>query len=481
MKKGENINGWTLHSSLGEGGNGAVWKCSNPQNQFFAIKILKEVKEKGYKRFRDEVNVIKSHPEIIQLLPIVDDNLPQDFNGVVDGNSLYYVMPLAESGKSKLLSLVLPEKIAALQEIIELTSILHSKSIAHRDIKPDNILYYKNHYVLTDFGLVFFVDKERVTKSTERVGAKRTLAPEMEREGADQADPYKADVYSLAKTIWIVLTGIEDGFEGQYSNQSSIGLTSLLKGAISDSEPIHDLLQRATEHNPALRPSITEFLSEYISWGHNRTDFVQTRRALWKSMHDLMFPMPNIQPKRTIWTDKDDIMQVLQYTFLHSNQNHLFFPDGGGLDLSGVAPAYETDCIELHFDGLVYIVKPKRLLYETFGSSTHWNYFRLELDEMKPWDDRTSADAYDEGVTELSPGTYAPYEIMEDTDFYADMYPITKESRQIARFLRGSMVIFCKGSYYNLNTSTYDARHEKNFNTDTFRQYIERNSMKLPD
>ena len=47
------------------------------------------------------------------------------------------------------------------------------------------------------------------------------MAPEM-RYNAKNADGKKADVYSLAKTLWIVLTGVDYGFEGRYEEDDAI-------------------------------------------------------------------------------------------------------------------------------------------------------------------------------------------------------------------------------------------------------------------
>lgn len=47
-----------------------------------------------------------------------------------------------------------------------------------------------------------YPEKENLTKIKESVGAKTTIAPEMKRNAKD-SDGKKADVYSLAKTLWM--------------------------------------------------------------------------------------------------------------------------------------------------------------------------------------------------------------------------------------------------------------------------------------
>ena len=55
------------------------------------------------------------------------------------------------------------------------------------------------------------------TRNDKGLGAIFTIAPEMKR-NPKGADGSKADVYSLAKTLWMILSGDEKGFDGQYSS-----------------------------------------------------------------------------------------------------------------------------------------------------------------------------------------------------------------------------------------------------------------------
>ena len=79
-------------------------------------------------------------------------------------------------------------------QLCETLCALHDKGIHHRDIKPSNIYYYGGRFALGDFGLVDFPDNDDFTKS----------------------DRSKADVFSLAKTLWMFLSDDEKGFDGAY-------------------------------------------------------------------------------------------------------------------------------------------------------------------------------------------------------------------------------------------------------------------------
>ena len=76
------------------------------------------------------------------------------------------------------------------------------------------------------------------------------------------------------------------------------------------------------------------------------------------------------------------MVSVLNLLGQYDSLNHLFFPDEGGFDLTGASSSYEQDCIELHFGKFVYIIKPKRLLYEYVDKTCEWNYFYIDIEEM---------------------------------------------------------------------------------------------------
>lgn len=132
-------------------------------------------------------------------------------------------------------------------ELANTLGILHDKDIVHRDIKSENLNYYKEHYCLADFGLVDYPDKESITKSGERIGANATMAPEM-KINAKYADAKKADVYSLAKTLWMLITKNKFGFEGVYTIESDkINLEKLIPK--THWIELSELLIRSTQYN----------------------------------------------------------------------------------------------------------------------------------------------------------------------------------------------------------------------------------------
>jgi len=471
FKKGQKFSDWTLTSYLGGGGNGEVWACQNSKGEKNAIKLLKKIKPKAYSRFTDETTVIEKNSEIKGIIPIIDKYLPEKLNG----DTPFYVMPLGETIEKNLRQKSINEKVNAILQVAETLSELHDRKIYHRDIKPDNILFYNYRYSLVDFGLVDYPDKKEVSINNEEIGPKWTMAPEMRRESST-ADGSKADVYSLAKTLWIILTENKKGFDGQYSNESIIDIKNLYPHNYTS--PIDNLFISCTDNDPKKRLTIVEFIRALKKWQELEDDFHQMNLQQWFEIQTKLFPTSI--PKRVIWDDINDIVKVLKIVSSFKDLNHVFFPTSGGLDLEDVRLSYEEGCIELDFQ-LIDIVKPKRLVFESFGDEHQWNYFRLELDNLEPTifneeENEIQTTVYKtpeyEDLSELSPGEYYPYHVLENRYDNKDEYYITEFSRQITRWYKGSFVIFCKRSNYNLDISTYDGQHNK-MTTDGFREYIQ--------
>lgn len=479
FRKGQKFGDWTLLSFLGGGGNGEVWKCENSKKEEGAIKLLKSVNFKPYNRFIDETKVLENNSDIIGIIPMIDKFLPKTLKECVP----FYVMPVAESAVNLLKGKSIEDKVNAILEICETLKQLHKRGISHRDIKPPNLLFFNSRYSLVDFGLADFPNKKDISKFNEEIGAKWTMAPEMRRESS-KAEGIRADIYSLAKTLWIILTENYKGFDGQYSTQSIIELRKFHSKIYTT--PIDNLLVKCTDNDPLNRPNIEDFINTLENWKVLNEDFHERNQEQWFEIQSKLFP--TAFPTRVIWENIDDIVNVLKVVSSYNNLNHMFFPDGGGLDLEDARLASEEGCIELDFQ-LIDIVKPKRLIFESFGYDPEWNYFRLELDELEPSivhevedDEEPYEKKYDEEfVAELYPGQYDKPDMVEYRSEYEEMgYDIPKTARTVSRIFRGTYVIFNKRSTYNLTSSTYDGRHNK-MNTDEFRNYIQRNINRIKE
>lgn len=466
---GDTFNDWVLEAPLGTGGNGDVWKAAKPGQAPLAIKILRSITNETYERFKIEITTLEKLGNTKGIIPLIEKFIPEDKSGPTPWFAMPVATPFDKYARGKKPQEIV-EDFIKLAEVIE---HLHKKDISHRDIKPANFLFYDGQLCLSDFGLVKYPERSAITPKKRDVGAKFTMAPEMRRK-ASAADGMPADVYSFSKSLWIALTKEELGFDGQYNPASTLSLTRYLPETYTTT--LDRLLAECTETEPSRRPSITAVISRLREWLEICGDFHTRNLIEWSELTHKLFPLG--APTRTTWSDIDAICSVLAEVSKVKALNHMFYPTGGGHTITGVSRAAERGMIALHVgEKIAEILKPAKLTYESFGSDTSWSYFRLEVAPVPPTGIKNSLgiDEISEELTEITPGEYEPYSCWNYNEINGE--PLPESARPVSRFLKGAFVFFSTRSAYNVDPSTYDARHNK-MTEEEFRSYIERNSSR---
>lgn len=451
---------WTLVRFIGGGGNGVVWQCRDLDGQEYAIKMLKYAYKEPYARFYNEVAFMESFGDIPGVLPVIAKHIPVGrTQNDVTKVPYYYVMPLASSLGKGIYGESIENKIRIIRSLLEMMVNLHERGIAHRDIKPANILLYNGQYVLSDFGLVFFQGKSMKTPpGVAGLGAKWTRSPQMERDSYT-ADKYKADVYSMAKTIWMIFTGDFTSFEGQYNPASSIlSLVKYLPGKYVT--PLDNLLERCTDNLEDGRPTAREMLDRFNEWDDVNHNWGKVNLLQWVEINHKIFPLH--EPDHAEWSDMGRMVGILNILGTYDSLNHLFFPNGGGLDLTGARLSKVPQSIELEFGGLVFEAQPKKLVYERISEDFQWSYFRLELKEIEPQFEQFVVDPYMEEYGEITraDGSIAAISIRKYDELDENEIAQLK-AKHVVRYLKGSLVVFHKNSLYNHLVSQYRGEHDK--------------------
>jgi serine/threonine-protein kinase len=462
LSSGITLGKWTLVKRIGRGGNGQVWRAHDEKGSTVALKILIKTKSIAYQRFLDEIKVMQTCG-VKNVVPVLDSYLPD----WPTGDRSWYAMPEGVPLMDYVEEMNIAEVVEQFVHIANALVELHDQKITHRDIKPANIIVIDRRACLGDFGLVDYPEKTDLTGLREELGPRWTMAPEISRtENVEDARP--ADVYSLAKSLWIAITGRREGFDGRYDGSKTISIQPFASDAFVG--PLETLLSAASEHEPAARPGMLELRDGLSSWLELHTNFQKRNHQEWRHAQKKIFPIAT--PSRAEWCDAETIVSILNTVGPKTNLNHLFFPSGGGLDLeSAVISLREPDCIELITNGLVSLLKPKSLLFESFGAGEEWDYFRLECARLNPSGvyPTSSMRKYEE-VLDLGDGRYVNRAHWDDGEY--DGESLTESAAPVTRYFEGAFVIFQKTSTYNNIPSTYDGRHS-NMDAQEFRNHIE--------
>lgn len=260
IHEGSRFGAWTTVTKLGQGGNGEVWQACHDDGTAGAIKILKPARRDGqYRldRFSDEIQFLLDHPDAPGILPLIDSSLSKD-----PRTTSWYVMPVATPLTTALGTDPRPEDVvAAIAEAAETLARLAAEGVGHRDIKPDNLFKLGNNWVIGDFGLVTYPDKNPLTEHGRKLGPTDYLAPEMRRD-ADHAAPEPADVWALSKTLWVLLAGGDVPPQPGPHRPTDPAYSLQDRLTYNRAHALDLLLERATHMNPETRISMAEFARE---------------------------------------------------------------------------------------------------------------------------------------------------------------------------------------------------------------------------
>lgn len=203
------INDYIVLRELGRGAHG---KVSLVQDSFGRNFALKEVPRSDLRQvmtgeqFGTEVAIMKKlrHRNIITLHEVIDDP---------NNTELYMVMQYAESGpiltlnpeSGRCIPIAINSLPSVMKQLLEAVCYLHDSMVAHRDIKPDNILHDSQGQVfLTDFGVSSIMSAH---KSDRRMGTPAFTPPELLRGGSDDIDGVAVDAWAIGVTLHLMLFG----------------------------------------------------------------------------------------------------------------------------------------------------------------------------------------------------------------------------------------------------------------------------------
>jgi hypothetical protein len=427
-----------LDKQIGAGGNGVVYSGDHVSLGLVAAKFMLNDDTKRYGRFCDEVKVVTGRLQgSPRVLPILEAHLADPSINVP-----YYIMPFARPVRKELAGTAWDAKLLALAELTEGLAEIHKSLVAHRDIKPENLFFFSGTYRYGDFGIASFPEKLGLTEKNEPMGPWAYMASEM-LSSPKTADPYKADIYSLAKTVWAILTEEKVPFAGQYNaaGRESLSIRLQAKGFVI--EPLESLLSDCTVSNPSARPTASEFAVRLRDVLQLQSDFRRRNTAQWAAAE--LDAVSGRGLVRAQWETVEYIASALGVLSRRDGLNHFFFPEGGGQQVSRVSVCENGTMLslEIPFSGKL-ILKPQRLTLERFVGKPELGYAVLETAEVTPLGvDKRYATTTSEMLRQLG-----------DYDYVADSDDNESSNSSVGvacerRFKEGIFVFAPTGGIYN--------------------------------
>lgn len=275
LEPGEMFGSYRVEMLLGKGGMGEVYLVEDSETKRkLAVKILDSEKagsdSEFIERFEREadLSINARHPNIVEVYDA----------GIDPETGLCYItMEYMPGGSLKDLIasdglISLPGVVTIAADIARALAFVESKSMVHRDVKPDNILFASDGTAkLSDLGITRFKGEEKdvsLTGSGGVVGTPAYMAPEQMLDS--RAVDSRADIYSLGVVMFEMLTG-------RRPNEGLNAMNSLAKALHGQMFPdvrtlrpetppfLAQLVSAMTIPNPEMRPATAGKVLELLT------------------------------------------------------------------------------------------------------------------------------------------------------------------------------------------------------------------------
>jgi serine/threonine protein kinase len=248
---------------LGEGSHGSYWLARCPQRLNLG---LDHVAVKTLAHPGDDATFDSLSQEFLRYNAIASPRLVQLYDVGLQGNLLYYAGEYFPDG-----SLAQPARpftrasvLSAIADAAYAAHALHESGIAHRSIKPGNILIDGTMAKLGDMSLSPVLKPGQTVTGLDQVGTIEYLAPELiQGEPASRA----SDIWALGATMHRVLTGrpiypdVPDG-SSREALRYILSQRPTLNELLRDEEQL--VVGKALSADPADRPLTAMEVAEMV-------------------------------------------------------------------------------------------------------------------------------------------------------------------------------------------------------------------------
>ncbi|HZJ67870.1 MAG TPA: protein kinase [Kofleriaceae bacterium] len=277
---------YLLHESVGEGGFGVVYRCSEVRTgEVFAAKMFKP------KPGNDSPEAIERFKrEAVTVSRVKHDNAVRVLDGGVSPDGIPYI--IMELLKGRVLDDVLDGKTtlsvartaAILTPVCDVLAAAHAEGLVHRDIKPENIFLHQDAaggevIKVLDFGVAKLLDDTKaslrsLTASGHLVGTPQYMAPERLSESAYDG---RSDIYAVGIILFQCLIGrlpfpSDGNLFAMIVTQMKTPPPKLIDLDPTIPEAVQTTVLAALEKDPERRPSAAELAAQLRQWPKQPAD-----------------------------------------------------------------------------------------------------------------------------------------------------------------------------------------------------------------
>jgi serine/threonine protein kinase len=193
-----------IRGKIGEGGMGQVYEAHDRRlGRRVAVKVGFPGSEMSVSGEARALAALRPHPSIVTVHSLgMHDGLEYAVMVRIHGVTLEVYL---ERRRSEGTRIGIPELVDIAADIAEGLAVVHDAGMAHRDVKPANVILAPgNRVVIMDFG-IFKPECDR-TRSTIVWGTPEYVAPEAVTDGIAPGELFLVDVYALGILLFQMLT-----------------------------------------------------------------------------------------------------------------------------------------------------------------------------------------------------------------------------------------------------------------------------------
>jgi Tol biopolymer transport system component len=239
LEPGAKLGPYTIESKLGAGGMGEVFRAKD--TRLGRAVAIKTCDARFGERFQREARAISAlnHPNICTLHDVGPNYIVME---LVEGDTL--------ATRLKKGQLTFDDTLKYGMQIADALAAAHAKGIAHRDLKPGNIMLSKAGVKVLDFGLAKSDQEETMTGTKVIMGTPAYMAPE-QLEGRDAGA--QTDLFAFGLILYEMATG----------KRPPIGVIPAADGL---PEKLHHCLERCLQNDPDDRWQSARDLRAELAW-----------------------------------------------------------------------------------------------------------------------------------------------------------------------------------------------------------------------